>query len=113
MKILVTGATGRLGANLTQQLLDRGYAVKALVIPDDPKQFKLNGFEVKLVDGDLRDQELSSKLVANVDAVIHTANILSPPSGMDNDTFFDINVQFNSECGCRSVHLHPGYRSNR
>ena len=35
-KILVTGATGRLGANLIRQLLERNYAVKALVIPDDP-----------------------------------------------------------------------------
>ena len=92
-KILVTGATGRLGANLTQQLLDRGYSVKALVIPEDPKRSKLNGMEIEIIAGDLRDATLSSDLVADVDAVIHTANILGPPAGMDKDTFFDINVK--------------------
>lgn len=92
-KILVTGASGRLGANLTRQLLDRGYAVKALVIPDDPKRTKLDGFDIERIVGDLRDASLCAKLLADVDAVIHTANILGPPSGMDKGTFFDINVK--------------------
>jgi len=92
-KILVTGATGRLGANLTRQLRERGYAVKALVIPDDPKRTKLDGLDIEVIVGDLRDEGLCPKLVADVDAVIHTANILGPPSGMDKDTFFDINVK--------------------
>lgn len=92
-KILVTGATGRLGANLIRQLLALGYAVKALAIPDDPKHSKLDGLDIEVVVGDLRQQQRSSELVADVDAVIHTANILGPPSGMDIDTFFDINVK--------------------
>jgi nucleoside-diphosphate-sugar epimerase len=81
--ILVTGATGRLGANLIRQLLDRGYAVRALVIPDDPKRRKLDGWDVEVVVGDLRDSDLAPKLVADVDGVVHTANILGPPAGMD------------------------------
>ena len=92
MKILITGATGRLGANLTKQLLDRGDDVRALVIPDDPKKSKLDPFDVDLVEGDLRDADLCHKLVEGVDAVVHTANILGPPRGMDNQTFYDINV---------------------
>ena len=92
MKILITGATGRLGANLTKQLIDRGDEVRALVIPDDPKKSKLDPFDVDLVEGDLRDADLCHKLVDGVDAVVHTANILGPPRGMDNQTFYDINV---------------------
>ena len=92
-KILITGATGRLGANLTRQLLERGYAIKALAIPDDPKRSKLDGLDIEIITGDLRNQELCADLVADVDAVIHTANILGPPSGMDGNTFFDINVK--------------------
>lgn len=92
-KILVTGASGRLGANLTRQLLDHGYAVKALVIPDDPKRTKLDSFDIECIVGDLRDAPLCTRLLADVDAVIHTANILGPPSGMDKGTFFDINVK--------------------
>jgi nucleoside-diphosphate-sugar epimerase len=91
--ILVTGATGRLGANLVRQLLGRGYAIKALVLPEDPNRSKLDGLEIETVVGDLRDADLAPKLVADVDAVIHTANILGPPRGMGRDTFFDINVK--------------------
>ena len=70
----------------------RGYAIKALVIPDNLKWFKLNGFDIEIVVVDLRDEALSPKLVADVDAVIHTANLLGPTSDMDKDTFFDINL---------------------
>jgi nucleoside-diphosphate-sugar epimerase len=91
-KILITGATGRLGANLTKQLIDRGDEVRALVIPDDPKKSKLDPFDVDLIEGDLRDAELCHKLVEGVDAIVHTANILGPPRGMDNRTYYDINV---------------------
>ncbi len=53
-KILVTGATGRLGANVVKQALDNGHQVRALRIPNDPKSFKLDGFDVEVVVGDLR-----------------------------------------------------------
>ena len=91
-RILVTGATGRLGGNLLHQLLSRNYDVAALTIPDDPKRYKLDGLGVEVIVGDLRDPALAPTLVANVDAVIHTANILGPPAGMAHSTFFDINV---------------------
>ena len=53
-KILVTGATGRLGANVVKQALDNGYQVRALRISNDPKSFKLNAFDIEVVVGDLR-----------------------------------------------------------
>ncbi len=65
-KILITGVTGRLGANLTRQLLDRGYAIKALAMPDDPKRSKLDGLDIEIITGDLRNQELCADLVADV-----------------------------------------------
>lgn len=91
-KVLVTGATGRLGANVTAQLLQRGYGVRALVIPDDPKAGKLTPFDVEIVEGDLRDPAVGERAVDGVDGVIHTANILGPPPGMTRETFFAINV---------------------
>jgi nucleoside-diphosphate-sugar epimerase len=35
MKVLVTGAAGKLGSNLTRRLREHGHAVRALVLPDD------------------------------------------------------------------------------
>ena len=91
-KILITGAAGRLGGNLTRQVLEKGYAVRALVLPEDPKRTKLDGLDVDIVEGDLRDADFCYKIVDGVDAVIHTANIMGPPRGMDNRTFFEINI---------------------
>ena len=92
-KILITGATGRLGANVVKQALDNGYQVRALRIPNDPKSFKLNAFDIEVVVGDLRDAKLCYQLLEGVEGVIHTANILGPPGGMSDAEFFDTNVK--------------------
>ena len=90
--ILITGAAGRLGGNLTHQMLKKGCSVRALVLPDDPKRSKLDGLDVEIVEGDLRNPKICRTIVDGVDGVIHTANILGPPRGMDSRTFYDINV---------------------
>ena len=59
-KVLVTGATGRLGANVIHRLLAKNYDVRALVIPNDPKQSKLDNLDVEIILGDLRNPELCS-----------------------------------------------------
>ncbi len=91
-KVLVTGGTGRLGGNITARLLQQGYQVRVLTIPNDPKAGKLSSFDVEVHVGDLRDADVSERAVAGVDAVIHTANILGPPAGMSREEFFHINV---------------------
>ena len=50
-KILVTGATGRLGANVVKQLVERGDDVRALILPDDPKKSKLDSLILKRLKG--------------------------------------------------------------
>ena len=57
MKILVTGGTGRIGGNLSVELLGRGHEVRCLVYPGDASRAdKLAGYAgVEVVEGDLRD----------------------------------------------------------
>ncbi|HEX7663388.1 MAG TPA: NAD-dependent epimerase/dehydratase family protein [Polyangiaceae bacterium] len=73
MKILVTGATGKVGSRLVKRLAERGDRVRALV--RDPARAtelaKANG--VELVTGDLVDAASLVAAVRGVDAVVHCA----------------------------------------
>jgi nucleoside-diphosphate-sugar epimerase len=81
--VLVTGGAGYVGAVLTPRLLAAGYQVRVL-------DLYLYGKEVLSTcrghagltefPGDLRDQSLVAKAVADCDAVIHLACISNDPS---------------------------------
>jgi len=92
-RILVTGASGRLGSNLAKQLLDRGEKVRALVVPNDPAEKSLAGLDVETVYGDLRDEKLVDQAVDGCDAVAHCAAVMGVPEGMSPHTFYDINCR--------------------
>lgn len=68
MKILVTGATGKVGSRFVPRLIAKGYDV-AILVRDPAKA--LPG--TKIVVGDLYDQNTLSPAVAGMDAVIHLA----------------------------------------
>jgi len=53
MKILVTGISGRIGANLAKALIEAGYEVRGLVWTKDLKLKKLEGLPVELIEGSL------------------------------------------------------------
>jgi nucleoside-diphosphate-sugar epimerase len=92
-KVLVTGAAGQVGCRLVRQLLARGYEVRGLVLPGDPARGRLDGLSLELMEGDLLDPEVAEAAVSGVDAVIHTANLVSPLPGMSESAFFDNNVR--------------------
>ncbi|MGQ9553502.1 MAG: NAD-dependent epimerase/dehydratase family protein [Anaerolineae bacterium] len=92
-KVLVTGAAGQVGCRLVRQLLAKDYEVKGLILPNDPARSRLNGLAVQIVEGDLLDPAVAESAVADVDAVIHTANLVGPLPGMSESAFFDNNVR--------------------
>ena len=92
MKTLVTGAAGRIGANLVRALLEKGYEVRTFVLPDDPKESKLAGMDMEIVHGDLRDARAVEKAMDGVDSVAHLGYIMGRPSGMTQATEFEINI---------------------
>lgn len=91
--VLVTGAAGQVGARLVRQLFALGYKVKGLVMPNDPMRVRIESLDMEVVEGNLLDPDLFPKLVVDVDAVIHTANLVSPLPGMSESEFFDNNVR--------------------
>lgn len=72
MKILVTGATGKVGSRLTKRLAQRGDRVCALV-RDRTRAAYLREARIELVAGDLLDADSLTAAVRGVDVVVHCA----------------------------------------
>jgi len=71
-KVLVTGATGFVGANVARVLLERGDAVRVLARPGSDRA-NLDGLPVEVVEGDLRDAKAVRQAVQGCQRVFHVA----------------------------------------
>ncbi|RLU94580.1 nucleoside-diphosphate sugar epimerase [Streptomyces griseocarneus] len=80
--ILVTGATGHLGANLVRRLLRDGEDVRVLLRGDvHARTPALDGLAVQRVGGDVRDARSVARAVDGCDRVFHCAALKSPADG--------------------------------
>ena len=91
MKILITGGTGRVGANLAKALLDKEHDIRSFVYPgDQSRAHKLDSFDrVETLEGDLRNLADVRRAVEGVDAVYHIAAAFGGP--FDNREYLEIN----------------------
>ena len=91
MKALVTGGTGRVGANLGKRLLEMGHTVRNLVYPGDAgRAGKLDGLDgVETIVGDLRDYDDVKRATDGVDVIYHLAAAFGGP--FDNLQYLNIN----------------------
>ncbi len=76
MKVLVTGATGFIGGNLTRELVRRDYQVRALVRRGSNRGY-VEGLGVEFVEGDLLDRESLDRALQGCRAVFHVAAFYS------------------------------------
>ena len=72
MKILVTGATGKVGSRFVSRILAKGYDVRILV-RDAAKASALIELGAEVVIGDLNNADTLPPAVKDMDAVIHIA----------------------------------------
>jgi nucleoside-diphosphate-sugar epimerase len=72
MKILVTGATGKVGSRFVARILAKGYNVRILV-RDAAKASALAEHGAEVIVGDLNNADTLSPAVKDIDAVIHIA----------------------------------------
>lgn len=93
MQILVTGITGRIGANLAAALLKAGHAVRGLVWPRDPRVEKLQALGVELIEGSLTEPEDVRRAVAGMEVVYHLGGAFQGGGPFTVEEYFTINVQ--------------------
>lgn len=88
--VFVTGGTGLTGANVCEQLIGRGDAVKALVRQPE-EAAALAEIGVELVQGDLVEAQDVKRAAEGCEAAIHCAALLGGAS-QDLDDFYAVNV---------------------
>ncbi len=71
-RILLTGASGFVGASVLRRLLEAGHEVRALLRKDSVRR-NLAGLEVECVEGDLRDAAAVGRAMRGMEAVFHVA----------------------------------------
>jgi dihydroflavonol-4-reductase len=72
MKVLLTGATGFIGGHLLQALLEAGAETRCLVRSESPRR-NLDGLDVEVVTGDLRDAESLKRALRGCELAFHCA----------------------------------------
>jgi nucleoside-diphosphate-sugar epimerase len=92
-RILVTGSSGHLGANLVRRLLDDGHAVRVLLRRSSDNS-AAEGLDVEPAYGDLRDEDAVSAAVKGCQRVYHAAALVSTLYGDDRlkRQIYDTNV---------------------
>lgn len=99
--VLVTGADGFIGSHLTEELVKKGYQVKAFVYYNS---FNTWGWldtldrsimrNVDIFQGDIRDPHGVKMAMQGVDAVFHLAALIAIPfSYYSPDTYVDTNIK--------------------
>lgn len=90
MTVLVTGATGHVGANLVRALIARGETVR-VSMRSGASTRALDGLEVERVTADLSDARSLRAAVDGVEKLYHTAAMISIRSG-DKEALRKVNV---------------------
>src|SRR4051812_5162574 len=86
--VLITGGAGFIGSHVADQLLQRGYRVRALdnlapqVHGPDAKRPAYLSQDVELIVGDVRDGVAVEKALRGIDAVYHFAAIVGVGQSM-------------------------------
>lgn len=111
--MLVTGGAGFIGSHLVERLIHDGAQVRVLDNFSSGKASNLDHLrrEVEVIEGDLRDSDVTRRAMAGIDVVFHLAAVPSVPRSIaDPETAIDVNTRGTlglllaaRDVGCRRV----------
>ncbi|HAF62077.1 MAG TPA: epimerase [Anaerolineaceae bacterium] len=90
-KVLVTGAAGHLGNVLVRELLENGYEVRAMLLPNEDVS-ALVDLDLDLKFGNVLDPVSLERVFKGIDYVFHMAGIVSIMPGDENGVW-NVNVE--------------------
>lgn len=93
MNVLITGITGRIGANLAVQLVQQGHQVRGLVWPRDPRIEKLQGLGLELINGNLANRADVDQVTDGIEVVYHLGAAFQGGGPFTEEEYFEINVR--------------------
>jgi dTDP-glucose 4,6-dehydratase len=99
-KILVTGAEGFIGSHLVEELVKKGFRVKALVLYNFKNSFgwidEFDGItkeNIDVISGDIRDLNFLINITKDVDFIFHLAALISIPYSYNSPkSYIDTNI---------------------
>ena len=86
--IVITGGAGFIGSHVANELLSRGYSVRALdsLVPQvhgsERRRPSYLSPDVELVIGDIRDADAVGRVLQNADAVLHLVALVGVGQSM-------------------------------
>ena len=99
LKVLVTGADGFIGSHLVEQLLEKGYRVRALSLYNSFNNWGwledvAKSDRLEVVTGDIRDPFLCQEIVTGVDVVFNLAALIAIPySYRAPESYIETNIR--------------------
>ena len=84
MRVLVTGGAGFIGANLVRLLMEHGHEVSVLDNFSVGRREYIEGLPVRVIVGDVLDESLVMRAVAEHDGLVHLAAQTGVPGSLAN-----------------------------
>lgn len=110
MQILITGITGRVGANVARSFIGSGHRVRGFVWPGDRQTEKLRMLKAEIFEGDLRSLEDVKAAASGCDWIFHMGAAFQAGGPFTHEQYFDINVKGTFNILEAAVGLAPGFK---
>ena len=97
--VLVTGADGFIGSHLVENLIQRGYQVRALSFYNSFNnwgwlEYESTNKNLEILSGDIRDASFCREIIKKTDVVFNLAALIAIPfSYVAPDSYVDTNIK--------------------
>ena len=93
MKVLITGITGRVGANVARHFLQKGHSVRGFVWPGDRQSEKLQQVGAEIVEGDLASNADVKSAADGQEVILHLGAAFQAGGPFTPEQYFDTNIK--------------------